>query len=289
MTELEPTLKLALPKGRIQEGVRELLGGAGIQIVTTARSYRPRVDQPGFEVKMLKPQSVVEMLHAGSRDVGFTGADWVAEKRARVVELVDTGMDPVRLVAAAPVELLVSGRLPDRPLVVASEYEQLTRAWLDRRGVADTFLRTHGATEVFPPEDADCIVDNTSTGATLEANGLRIVDELLRSSTRLYASELALDDRAKRARIEDLVCLVKSVLEARRRVMVEMNVQPDGLDALVELLPCMRRPTVARLYGDRGFAVKAAIPRGDLPQLIPLIRSAGGSDIIVTKLDQIIV
>ncbi|TPV96191.1 MAG: ATP phosphoribosyltransferase [Myxococcales bacterium FL481] len=289
MTDSQSLLKLALPKGRIHDGVRSLLSGAGINVTMTARSYRPRINLEGWEAKILKPQSVALMLGVGSRDVGFTGADWIAEHRADVVELLDTKLDPVRLVAAAPVDLLVDGQLPRGPLVVASEYEQLTRDWLDQRGEPYKFVRTHGATEVFPPDDADCIVDNTSTGATLEANGLRIVAEIMRSSTRMFASQAAMGDPARRGRIEDLVCLVEAVLEARRRVMIEMNVQPDCLDTLVELLPCMRRPTVARLHGDEGFAVKAAILRRDLPALIPRIRAAGGSDIVVTKPDQIIV
>ena len=282
-------LRLALPKGRIQDGVRTLLSEAGINVITSSRSYRPYVDQPGFEAKLLKPQSVVEMLHAGSRDIGFTGADWVAEKGADVVELLDTGLDPVRLIVAAPTELLEAGQLPPRSLVVASEYEQLTRRWFDERGLPYRFLRTYGATEVFPPDDADCIVDNTSTGATLQANGLEIIAELMRSSTRLFASRVSMDDPLKRDRIEELVCLVDSVLQARRRVMVEVNVETARLDALVALLPCMRIPTIARLHDDKGFAVKVAIPKSDLPGLIPKIRSAGGTDIVVSRLSQIIV
>ena len=122
------------------------------------------------------------MLHLGSRDLGFAGADWVAELDADLVELLDTGLDPVRLVggraADAPAR---TARLPRRPLVVATEYERLTRA-LDRPPrPRRPFVRSYGATEVFPPEDADCIVDNTATGATLQANGLVIVDELMRS------------------------------------------------------------------------------------------------------------
>ncbi|HEX6851876.1 MAG TPA: ATP phosphoribosyltransferase, partial [Candidatus Polarisedimenticolaceae bacterium] len=190
MTPLQDrsNLKLALPKGRMQEGVFRLLGDAGIRIQTGARGYRPSVAFEGVEAKILKPQTIVEMLHLGTRDVGFAGADWVAELGGNLVELLDTGLDPVRLVAAAPASLLVEGALPSRPLVVASEYERLTRAWMQRRALDATFVLSFGATEVFPPEDADVIVDNTATGATLRANGLVIVDEVMRSSTRLYAN-----------------------------------------------------------------------------------------------------
>ena len=228
------------------------------------------------------------MLHTGTRDAGFAGHDWVQELCADVVEVFDTGLDRVRLVAAAPVAVLSDGRLPDRPLVVASEYERLTQEWLKRRGQGDRFVRSYGATEVFPPEDADCIVDITATGATLAANGLEIVEDLGVSSTRLYASQEAWADPARRERIEELAMLARSVLEARARVMLELNVAPDKLDAVVGVLPCMREPTVSPLHGDQGFAVKAAVPRTDLPDLVPKIKRAGGTDIVVTELRQVV-
>jgi ATP phosphoribosyltransferase len=272
----------------MHDGVLSLLAEAGIHISQTARSYRPHVNYDGCEVKILKPQNIVEMLHAGSRDLGFAGADWVAELDGELVELLDTGLDPVRVVAAAPTPLLIDGKLPQQRLVVASEYQRLTRTWVSERGLDAHFVRSYGATEVFPPEDADLIIDNTATGSTLVANDLEVVDVLMESSTRLYACPLALDDPQRRSRIEDLVLLVGSVLEARRRVMVEVNVSEDRLEALLEVLPCMRQPTVSPLAGGEGFAVKAAVPRADLPSVVPRIKAAGGSDIVVTRLAQIV-
>src|SRR5256886_14941602 len=111
----------------MEQAVLTLLGDAGIRIRPGARGYRPDVSLPDTEAKILKPQNIVEMLSLGSRDVGFAGADWVAELEANVVELLDTCLDPVQVVAAAPEELLENGGLPTRPLVVASEYERLAR------------------------------------------------------------------------------------------------------------------------------------------------------------------
>lgn len=287
-TGMRKTLKLAIPKGRMYEGVVSVLAEAGIHISQTARSYRPHVNLDGGEVKILKPQNIVEMLHAGSRDLGFAGADWVAELDGELFELLDTGLDPVRVVAAAPPSLLIDGELPARRLVVASEYERLTRAWISERGLDALFVRSYGATEVFPPEDADLIVDNTATGSTLEANDLRIVDVLTESSTRLYACPRALEDPDLRPQIEDLVLLVESVLEARRRVMVEVNVSEEMLPGLLEVLPCMRQPTISPLARGEGFAVKAAVPCSQLPSVVPKIKAAGGSDIVVTRLAQIV-
>jgi ATP phosphoribosyltransferase len=288
MTSTSPILRLAVPKGRMHDNVVSLLADAGIGLRASTRSYRPETNLPGVEVKVLKPQNIVEMLHLGSRDIGFAGADWVAELGSELVELLDTGSDPVRVVAAAPVALLDDGRLPRRPLVVASEYERLTRGWIAARGLDATFVRSYGATEVFPPEDADCIVDNTATGSTLQANGLQIVDELMRSSTRLYANPRALADPAKREAVERFVLLVRSVLDARGRVMVEVNVTAECLERVIEALPSMREPTISTLHGGAGYAVKSAVPRAALARVIPEVKARGGTDIVVTRLAQIV-
>jgi ATP phosphoribosyltransferase len=253
------------------------------------RGYRPSISLAGFEAKILKPQNIIEMLAHGSRDVGFAGADWVAELQLPLVELLDTGMDPVTMVAAAPEGLLRDGRLPERHLVVASEYRRLTEKWIRENGLDATVVRSYGATEVFPPEDADLIVDLKASGATLRANKLVVVDELYESSTRLYASRTAMDDAARAGAIGAFVLLLESVLEARHRVMVEVNVAGDMLESVIEVLPCMREPTVSPLHRGAGYAVKAAVPRGDLPRVIPEIKRRGGTDIVVTQLTQIVV
>jgi ATP phosphoribosyltransferase len=282
-------LRLGLPKGRMEAGVLTLLADAGIHVRPGggARGYRPEVSLAQTEAKLLKPQNVVEMLAAGSRDLGFAGADWVAELDVELIELLDTELDPVQIVAAAPGPL-PPPPLPDRRVVVASEYERLARAWIARRGLRADLVRSYGATEVFPPEDADVIVDNTATGATLEANGLKVVDVLMCSSTRLYANPRSLESPERRRRAEDLVLLLRSVLDARRRVMLEVNASADCLDAVVAALPAMRQATVAPLFGNGGYAVKAAVPRDVLPLVIPAVKAAGGTDVVVSRLAQIV-
>lgn len=288
----DSTIGLGLPKGHMQEGVMALLADAGICTRTGeaggGRDYRPALSLPGFHAKLLKPQNIVEMLDIGRRDIGFAGRDWVEEKEAGLVELIDTGLDPVRLVAAAPAALLQGGRLPSRPLLIASEYERLTRAWIAAEGVDATFVRSYGATEAFPPEDADCIVDNAATGATLRANGLEVVAEVMASSTRLFAHPAALDDSARRGRIESFAMMIGSVLDARRRVMVEVNVAGARVEAVIAVLPCMREPTVSPLHGAGGYAVKAAVPREMLARVIPEVKAAGGTDIVVSPIANIV-
>jgi ATP phosphoribosyltransferase len=281
-------LRLGLPKGRMKDAIFTLLKDSGIEVSLGHRGYRPTLSIHGYETKILKPQNIVEMLHIGSRDIGFAGADWVTELQVDLVELLDTGLNPVQVVAAAPVDLLVNDKLPAQPLVIASEYERLTKQWIKDQGLNATFVHSYGATEVFPPEDADCIIDNTATGSTLRANKLQIIDELMTSSTRLYANPKVLEDKEQVKKIDDLILLLKSVLEARRRVMLEVNVSPEALEAIVKILPCMREPTISTLHGGGGFAIKAAVPCADLPHVIPKIKAHGGTDIVVTRLAQII-
>lgn len=287
MNQPTPVL-LALPKGRMESGVRRLLEDAGIELRLRDRNYRAGLTLPGFEAKLLKPQNIVEMLHAGSRHVGFAGADWVAELDAELVQLLDTGLDPVRVVAAAPKSMLVDGELPRRPLVVASEYEAVTRAWIARRGLDARVIRSYGATEVFPPEDADLIVDNTSTGSTLEANQLQVIDLVMESSTRLYADPRALENPERREAIDAFVLLLRSVIDARRRVVLEVNVPAEFLDAVISVLPAMRQATISPLHGNGAYAIKAAVPRDGLAVLIPEIKRRGGSDVLVTAIAQIV-
>ncbi len=300
-------LELGLPKGRMQAEVLKLMADAGLPVKSDDRGYRPIVGAawdtsaadnqamnglaraPRFDAKFLKPQNIVEMIDLGSRDVGFAGADWTRELGSGAVELLDTGLDPVRVVVAAPFSLLVDGKLPLRDgLVVASEYETIAHEWMSRNAPGARFVRSYGATEVFPPEDADVIVDNCATGSTLKANGLAIIDEVMRSSTRLYASRKAMADPAKREAAESLALLVRSVLEARRRVMIEVNVPADRLAELTAVLPFMKSPTISPLKGGEAFAVRVAAPRAALAGLIPEIKRRGGSDIVVSELCQLV-
>ena len=284
----ESIIRFAIPKGRMYDGVSKLMQEAGISIRTSSRDYRPSISLQGFDVKILKPRAIIEMLDIGARDLGFAGADWVAEDNADLIELLDTGMDRVRLVAAVPEQSDEDELLNRAGALVASEYVNITKRWIEQRGFNAKLIRSYGATEVLPPEDADCIVDNTATGSTLSANALRIIDELMISTTRIYASKSAMKNNEKRTQIERFVLLIRSVLEARKRVMLELNVSKSNLESVVAVLPCMRQPTVAPMHNADGFAVKVAVLRDQLTEVIPLIKERGGSDIIVTQPEQIV-
>jgi ATP phosphoribosyltransferase len=284
-----PTLKLVLPKGRIQERVMHLLSRAGLQFRLDSRSYRPTCSDPSVEVKLLKPQNIPTLVSLGRHDCGFTGWDWVCEQQATVTELMDLGFDPVRIVAAVPEGLdLAAAQASNRPLVVASEYQELTRQYIAQKGLNAVLIKTYGATEALPPEDADMIVDNTSTGSTLRLNRLTITDELMRSTTRFIADPAAMQDSWKAEKLHQLVMLMQSVQAAEDKVLLEMNVSADDFDQLVAQLPAMRSPTVSPLYQQAGFAVKVAVPSKEVARLIPLLKAHGAQDILEYKLEKIV-
>ncbi len=281
-------LELLLPKGRIFAGVETLLADCGLHLSRPDRVYRPIVSDDRFRAKIMKAQNIPALIELGSHDVGITGHDWVQETGADVIELIDLRFDPVQIVAAAPEGQDVDALLAKPGVRIATEYEALTRRWLDARGADYRLIRSWGATEVFAPEDADLIVDNTATGTTLRQNGLEIVDVLLRSTTRVYANRAAMDDPHKRVVIDELLLLMKAVLDARQRVLLEMNIDAARLAQVIERLPAMKSPTVARLYNSDDYAVKVAVPRADVARLVPELKRLGATDILETDIRKVI-
>ncbi|MGQ9560137.1 MAG: ATP phosphoribosyltransferase [Candidatus Oleimicrobiaceae bacterium] len=281
-------VKMVIPKGRIHNGVVQLLSDAGFVLRENDRHYVPTVNDPELQVKIMKPQNIAQLVELGSHDCGFTGRDWIVETGAEVEELLDLQLDPVNIVAAVPVQVDTAA-LRKRRLVVASEYERISRRFLAEQAYDFILLRTYGATEAFPPEDADMIIDNTATGQTLREHGLRIVATIMESSTRFIANRQAMRDGRKREKIQELMMLFTAVLNARDRVMLEMNVPAEHLEAVVRMLPCMRAPTVSQLYGEQGYAVKAAVRRAEIIHLIPALKKMGATDILECELKKVII
>ncbi len=277
------SLKLVLPKGRINTKVLKLLSDCGIELIGGDRDYRPKAYGFDFEVKLLKSQNIASMIELGQHDIGFSGIDWIKEHNCQVEILKDLAYDPVRIVACIP-EDWDWQEMQKRPLIVASEYKNISCEYLDRLGLDYQLLRSYGATEVFPPEDADMIIDNTSTGSTILANRLKIVDTVMTSSTQFIANVDVMKDTGKRQDVEDLLMLMDAVTNGRERVLIEMNCGNDSIESIVGLLPAMRTPTVSPLYKDEGFSVKAAVKKSEIRALLPKLISAGATDILETAI-----
>jgi len=283
---MEEKLKLIIPKGRIFEKIRTVMKEAGYDIINYERDYRPDCNIKNLSIKILKPQNIAKLVELGQHDLGFTGKDWIIEKNAEVEEILDLDFDPVRIIVAVP-EGKLNEILKKDKIIVASEYLEISKQFLDRKGWSYVLLQTHGATEVFPPEDADMIIDNTSTGKTLLENKLEIIDEVMTSSTRLIANKEAMQDPWKRKKIQEIKMMIESVLLARKKILLEMNVSKDKLEQVIKVLPSMKSPTLNQLK-DGGYAVKSVVDKKDIASIIPILKKAGATDILEYDVGRIV-
>lgn len=285
-------LKILLAKGRIYESVYELLNDVGISIHLPERTYFPTTNQDDLAFQVVKPQITSALLAENKADVGFSGKDWVYENRVEndVVEIMDLGFDPVRIVAAIPETRDFSALLKEK-LTIATEYESLSKKWISSKKINGTIFRTWGTSEGFVQDSetalAQVLIDNTSTGSSLKANRLKIVDTLMESSTRMYASKAAFENPSKKQKILELKMLFEAVLAARTRVMLEMNVSKANFENLIKGIPSMKSPTVSPLFGDDGYAVKIAVKKSEVPNLLPKLQSLGATDILEYELRKV--
>lgn len=286
-------LKILLAKGRIYESVYELLNDVGISIYLPERTYFPTTNQKDLAFQVVKPQITSFLLSENKADLGFSGKDWVYENGVedKVEEIMDLGFDPVRIVAAIP-ETKDLEALLKNPVTIATEYQSLSKKWVESKKINGKIFRTWGTSEGFVQDTEDAmaqiLIDNTSTGSSLKANRLKIVDTLMESSTRMYASKEAMKNPQKKQKILELKMLFEAVLNARGRVMLEMNVEKDKFDSLVKGLPSMRSPTVSPLFGDNGYAVKIAVNKCEVPTLLPKLQSLGATDILEYELRKVV-
>ena len=286
-------LRVLLAKGRIYESVYELLSDVGISLKLAERTYFPSTNQDDLAFQVVKPQIASALLASNKADVGFSGKDWVYENgvQDQVEEIMDLGFDPVRIVAAIP-NTVDFDSLIKKPVTIATEYQTLSKKWVEEKKIDGKIFRTWGTSEGFVQDNEDSLaqilIDNTSTGSSLKANNLKIVDTLMTSSTRMYASKEALKDPAKKQKIMELKMLFESVLNARGRVMLEMNVSKDKFDGLIKALPSMKSPTVSPLFGDDGYAVKIAVKKSEVPTLLPKLQSLGATDILEYALRKVV-
>ena len=285
-------LKILLAKGRIYESVYELLSDVGISIHLPDRQYFPITNQNDLAFQVVKPQITSLLLANNKADLGFSGKDWVYENGVedKVVEIMDLGFDPVRIVAAIP-EARDYEKLLKGPVTIATEYQALSRKYVESKKINGTIFRTWGTSEGFVQDTEDSIaqilIDNTSTGSSLKANRLKIVDTLMESSTRMYASCEAMNEPEKKQKILELKMLFETVLNARDRVMLEMNVSEKQFDALIKGIPSMKSPTVSPLFGGNGYAVKIAVKKSEVPTLLPKLQSLGATDIVEYELRKV--
>jgi ATP phosphoribosyltransferase len=286
-------LRLGLPKGSLQEPTLDLFNRSGYNIVVNSRSYRPSVDDPELEIRLLRAQEIGRYVDHGFLDCGITGKDWIAENAADVQVITDlryskaTSM-PTRWVLVVPEDSPIKTVKDLQGKRIATEAIGLTRAYLDRNGVQAELEFSWGATEVKVPEMVDAIVDITETGSSLRANKLRIVDTLMESYPQFVSSKPAYADAWKREKMQRLSLLLNGALEARYKVGVKLNLPEHKLENMLHALPSLRRPTISQLAGGGWVAIETIIDESVVREIIPQLKALGAEGIIEYPLNKVV-
>ena len=288
-----PKLRLGIPAGSLQEATGELFRKAGYKLTFASRSYYPSIDDPEVHCTLIRAQEMARYVQNGSLDCGLTGYDWIVENDAKVVELAElvfskVSKRPVRWVLAVPIDSPIKTVQDLQGKRIATEVVNLTRRWLGQHGVTAEVEFSWGATEVKPPRLVDAIVDVTETGSSLRANNLRIVAELLQSTTRFIANEAASRDEWKRQKMDDMVLMLLGALAAEGKVGLMLNVRAVDLQAVLQILPALQKPTVSSLSDPEWVAVNTILDEDTVRHIVPQLKQAGGRGIVEYPLNKII-
>src|SRR5262245_36907056 len=281
----EQKLKLGIPAGSLQEATAELFRKAGYKITFGSRSYYPSIDDPEIHCTLIRAQEMARYVEDGSLDCGLTGHDWIVENDAKVVEVAElvfskVSRRPVRWVLAVPNDSPIQSPKDLQGKRIATEVVNLTRRWLASHGVTASVEFSWGATEVKPPRLADAIVEVTETGSSLKANNLRIVCDLLQSTTRFIVNESAYADTWKKETTDCLVVILKVAMAAEGRVRLNMNVRKTDQDRVLAVLrehpkTSLNSPTVSALIDPEWVALETIIPEEIVRHIIPQLYQAG--------------
>jgi ATP phosphoribosyltransferase len=288
-----PLLKLGVPAGSLQEATAELFRKAGYKITFASRSYYPTIDDPDIQCTLIRAQEMPRYVEDGSLDCGLTGYDWILENDAKVKEVAElvfskVSRRPVRWVLAVPNDSPIQSVKDLQGKRIATEVVNLTRRWLASNGVTAHVEFSWGATEVKPPRLADAIVEVTETGSSLRANNLRIVCDLLQSTTRFISNHAAFEDPWKRRKMDDLVLMLQGAMAAEGKVGLMMNVRQSDLPAVVNILPALQTPTVSSLSDAGWVAVNTILDESVVRNIVPQLKQAGARGIVEYPLNKII-
>ena len=286
-------LRLGIPKGSLETATIDLFRRAGFIITTSSSSYFQAIDDTEIECMMIRAQEMARYVEDGVLDAGLTGRDWVLETEAKVETVADLiyakqSFGKVRWVLAAPESSPFQSVKDLEGKVIATELVAATRRYLERHGVKARVEFSWGATEVKPPVLADAIVEVTETGSSLRANNLRILDTVLESNTQLIANVEAWADAWKRRKLEDMRMLLEGAINALGKVGLMLNVHVSKLDAVLGVLPALKKPTISHLSDEAWLAVNTILDESTVRTIIPRLKDAGAEGIVEYPLNKIV-
>lgn len=293
MSESKNVLKLGIPAGSLQESTAALFQKAGYHIKFSSRSYYPTIDDDEIECLLIRAQEMARYVEQGILDAGITGHDWVLETQADVHEICEllfskVSRRPVRWVLCVPNDSDIQTVQDLEGKHIATEAIGLTQSYLAKHGVTASVEFSWGATEVKPPKLADAIVEVTETGSSLRANNLRILDEVIQSTTRFIANKDAYADDWKKTKLDNIALMLESCLAAEGKVGLMMNVRRNDLDNILDQLPALQTPTVSSLSDPDWIAINTIVNESVVRSIVPELKACGAKGIVEYAINKII-
>jgi ATP phosphoribosyltransferase len=281
-------LLVAVPsKGRMAPPALELCAAAGLRFEAGERALHVPCQNAPVDLLLVRPHDIPEYVQDGVVQVGITGANLVIEAGADVIRLADLGFARCTLEAAVPSAAPQQTLADLQGLRVATAYPVATRAALEQLGVTAELITVSGSVEAAPRLGlSEAVVDLVSTGSTASANGLRRIGSLLRSEAVLIANAEAFDGR--RELVERLEMMLRGVVAARQQRYVMLNASEAALPAIRELLPGLGAPSVLPLAEPGQIAVHAAVDVDEIWDLLPPLKAAGASSILVVPVERLV-
>lgn len=281
-------LRLAVPnKGRLVEPTLRLLHDAGLVFEEHDRSLVSRVQNHDLDILFVRTGDIIEFVGDGVADLGITGLDLLAEAGAELPRIRDLGYGRCRLVVAVPDDTAFDQIADLAGHRVATAHPATARRFFAEQGIAVDIVPISGAVEVAPRLGlAEAIVDLVSTGSTLALNGLRPIGDVLASEAILISNPSA--DRDRRPELEAIDTMLGAVIAARDRKYLMMNAPATRLPELERLLPALESPTVIPLAHDGMVAIHSVVGTDEVWGLLPRLKSAGASGLLVLPIEKII-
>ena len=287
-------LKIGIPKGSLEKATIELFKKSGWNIVTSSRSYFPKIDDEEISCSLVRAQEMPRFVENGTLDLALTGKDWVLENRSDIVVVADliyskSTAKPARWVLVVKEESPVKNLEDLEGKKIYTELVMFTKNYFKERNINVDVEFSWGATEGKVVEGlADAIVEVTETGSTIKAHGLKIIHELLETNTQLIANKESWQDSWKKKKINQISLLLKGALKAEGMVGLKMNVPRDKLDNMIKVLPSLTAPTISNLYQKDWFSVETIISESKVRELVPVLQKEGAEGIIEYSLNKII-
>ena len=281
-------LRLAIPnKGRLVEPTLRLLHDAGLVFDEHDRSLVARVQNFDLDVLFVRTNDVIEFVGDGVADLGITGIDLLTETSAELPRVRDLGYGHCRLAVGVPTDTPYQAVEDLAGLRVATAHPNTARRFFESRSIPVDVSPISGAVEVAPKLGlAEAIVDLVSTGSTMVMNGLRPIGDVLSSEAVLVANPAAHRDRA--AELDAIDTMLTAVIAARGQKYLLMNAPASKLAELEALLPGLESPSVIPLAHEGMIAIHSVVGSDDVWGLLPRLKAAGASGILVLPIEKIV-